>query len=646
MSYNPAELEQLIFQKKFDLVEQNIIEFICHNTDPKHFIKLADTTSLSLQEEANYEQLCTVSAGGYATLITRMFCEPSYQVSEKILDVFSDGKEVLELIFAMSAWKNTDPIIEKMGMLNLLKLQKFQYTNKRKRQLKALLSLYCTSSKHQLPWKRFFDIAPDIARKAYFSLITQNISVLDKDRCRGFNDLLAQAEHFPIINLKNEQDVQAIAAPFFACSYATGKKKYAFKKWVAEFLPLSIKHWLSEGTKEKLDEIAHYSTKKRPKMGVMLEAFARTHAMYRCYQAPLIALSQQYELVAFIREKKAINCDFSAFEKVEYIQDEWTIDETVNQVLAEKLDLVFYPSIGMDKWTIMLSSIRLASIQIMMGGHPTSSFSKSIDYFVLPGNSFTADEIQPFISEKAVVINNSDVNYHAATRHVDLTDEFIEENSQFLEGEDEIKIGVNGVMLKVSADTIEVCRKISQLSDKKITFVFFSTQAKFSLGYLSIKAQLEKYLPSFEFNAYAGYSDYLKVLSRCHFLLPTLPFGGSNSNIDAMVLKKPKLFLRGREQLYTRADQQEWQPVGLEQEFGADSIDELVSKALALINSEDKRRQLHQFMLEACSSEKIFPDPKQSKNSQVSVNDHFDAIISEVVSTQNASDQLMLKQQA
>ena len=86
--------------------------------------------------------------------------------------------------------------------------------------------------------------------------------------------------------------------------------------------------------------------------------------------------------------------------------------------------------------------------------------------------------------------------------------------------------------------------------------------------------------------------------------------------------------------------------MGLEQEFGADSIDELVSKALALINSEDKRRQLHQFMLEACSSEKIFPDPKQSKNSQVSVNDHFDAIISEVVSTQNASDQLMLKQQA
>ena len=51
-------------------------------------------------------------------------------------------------------------------------------------------------------------------------------------------------------------------------------------------------------------------------------------------------------------------------------------------ILNEKLDILFYPEIGLSLQLYYLSFIRLAKIQMTSWGHPETTSNSSIDYFL------------------------------------------------------------------------------------------------------------------------------------------------------------------------------------------------------------------------------------------------------------------------
>jgi predicted O-linked N-acetylglucosamine transferase (SPINDLY family) len=259
-------------------------------------------------------------------------------------------------------------------------------------------------------------------------------------------------------------------------------------------------------------------------------------------------------------------------------------------------------------WGVYLSQLRLAPLQMMLAGHPSSSFSPEIDYCLLFRWSTNIEQLQPFFSEKIIMgdIPTDRVGFH--TRHSGLTDSFLSEHNHFLVEDEEMIIGINGVMAKVTADIIDICKRIQQGTSKKLTFVFFSQHKSNQLAYLAAKKQISRELKNFELICFSDYISYMKTISQCHFLLPTLPFGGSNSNIDAMVLNKPKLFIRGTAQIYTVCDQWEWERVSLNNELGCNNEDDLVTKSLQLIDDNQYRKNIHELLVEKCSLEKIFPE--------------------------------------
>jgi len=74
-------------------------------------------------------------------------------------------------------------------------------------------------------------------------------------------------------------------------------------------------------------------------------------------------------------------------------------------ILAEPLDVLMYPEIGMDPMTAKLANLRLCPVQAMTWGHPETSGLPTIDYY-LSGAAFEPPNAQANYSEKLVTLPN------------------------------------------------------------------------------------------------------------------------------------------------------------------------------------------------------------------------------------------------
>ncbi|GAC20084.1 hypothetical protein [Paraglaciecola arctica] len=611
MSLNPSQISSHIKNKDFLIAEDAIIKFIQFNKDDKNTLILAKPVTENILQNVSdknkieneiVEQLCNE----YATVISELFCHPQYKPSHNIINWFLTCKYVIEWLFSASIWRNTDAIIEHLGLAKLDKFGQIKL-NTNMQKLTLLLALILLSSKFKLPWKLLFKANPAIALSSYIGLVTQPIPALSVETNKGFNHLLESAKDLPMLDLPVITDLGKLNYGFFNCSYATSPNKYEFKKWLTSLIRHNLHQWVDDTTKNNIANMSSLNLREKPKVAVMLELYSENHAMYRCFNTGFINLSEKYQLIAFIDEDDVEGADLSAFDRVVTFDGVYNINENSNLITNENPDIIFYTSIGMKFWGVYLSQLRLAPLQIMLAGHPSSSFSPEMDYCLLFRWSTNIEQLQPFFSEKIIMgdIPTDGVGFH--TIHSGLSDSFLSEHNHFLNSDEKITIGINGILTKVTADVIYICKKIQQGTSKKLTFLFFSGHKSNQLAYLAAKKQLSRELKHFELISFTDYISYMKTISQCHFLLPTLPFGGSNSNIDAMVLNKPKLFIRGTAQIYTVCDQWEWERLGLGNELGCNDENELISKSLQLIDDTQYRKHIHELLVEKCSLKKIFP---------------------------------------
>lgn len=609
MNLAPNQISQCIKSKNFIPAEQAIIDFIVYNATEGTTLNF--NSKNNSPEAQNYSQENTLYqyCDLYANLISELFCTSGYRPSTAIIGTFLGHKMVMDWLFSASMWKNTDALIDHLKLIQIDKFGRI-INNFNEKRTTLLLMLIGLGSKYKLPWKLMFQMTPAYALSAYVGLVTQPIPALSRESDAGFNFLLESAKDLPMFDLPIVEDLGKLNYGFFNCSYATSPDKYEFKKWLTSLIRHNLDQWLDKEVKYYISNLSSVfnSPNEIPRVAVMLELYSRNSAMYRCFNGVLSKLSTKYQLVAFIDEADVSKADLSIFDKVVTFNGVFDINENAKLVTSVKPDIVLYPSIGMKFWGIYLSQLRLAPLQIMTPGHPSSSFSPEIDSCLLFGCSTSVEELQPYFSEKLLMGDTTSQQARFHTKHSALTDDFIAENNHFLSDDCEIKVGINGVITKVTYNTIEVCKRLQQRSDKKIIFIFFSGHKSNQLAYLATKKQLSRDLKYFELVCFSDYLSYMKTIGECHFLLPTLPFGGSNSNIDAMVMNKPKLFIKGNEQIYTRCDQWEWERVGLSDELGCVSEDELINKALRLVDDKKYRKKIYDLVNENCQFDDIFSE--------------------------------------
>ena len=605
MNFNIPSIAQNIRTKNFHAAEQDILMFIEDTVVGDNGIAVQyKVDPLQPNSGPDKEALMYTFCNKFTSLITELFSAPGYKPSPRAVDTFLIYKMTIDWIFSASIWNSTDALIEHLG---LYKPDKYGRITFKEKQLTLLLMLIGLSSKIRLPWKDVFKAAPAMGLTSYIGLVTQPIPALTNDTNKGFNYLLESAKDLPMLNLPMIADLGKLSYCYFACSYATSADKYEFKKWLTSLIRYNLPHWLADDVKQYIAKMTPFEPKPKMKIAVMLESYSEIHAMFRSFNCSLIELARDYELVAFIEPPAQEDNALVVFSKVVNITDVNDVNANATLVMNESPDIIFYPSIGMRLWAVCLSQLRLAPKQVMMGGHPSSSFSPEIDACLIPGNTFTAEELQPYFSEKIIMTDIATKDMVLDTLHPDLTDEFIAKHNQFLvENGDEVIVAINGVITKVTYLIIDVCKQIEMKTSKKVTFVFFARNKANHLSYLSTKKQLGKLLKSFKLISFSNYLDYMKVISQAHILIPTLPFGGSNSNTDAIVLNKPKLFVKGSQHLYTRTDAIHWDKLDMMDSLGCDSTAELVEKTVSLVNNEQERKALYELMLKNRCFERMF----------------------------------------
>ena len=94
----------------------------------------------------------------------------------------------------------------------------------------------------------------------------------------------------------------------------------------------------------------------------------------------------------------------------------------------EKFNILFYPDIGMSIEMYYLSLIRLAKHQIMSWGHPETTGSVSIDFF-LCSKSLVKDETSKSYSEKLLLIDHLPMIYEVPKINQKINDVELSKNN-------------------------------------------------------------------------------------------------------------------------------------------------------------------------------------------------------------------------
>ena len=100
----------------------------------------------------------------------------------------------------------------------------------------------------------------------------------------------------------------------------------------------------------------------------------------------------------------------NARRSFDHFYDKRSFHEFCKAILADKLDVLIYPGLGMDQDTWQMAALRLAPIQCTSWGHPITSGLPSIDYF-LSSDLMEPPDAAEHYSEKLVRLPNLSIHY-------------------------------------------------------------------------------------------------------------------------------------------------------------------------------------------------------------------------------------------
>ena len=100
----------------------------------------------------------------------------------------------------------------------------------------------------------------------------------------------------------------------------------------------------------------------------------------------------------------------NARRSFDHFYDKRSFHEFCKAILADKLDVLIYPGLGMDQDTWQMAALRLAPIQCTSWGHPVTSGLPTIDYF-LSSDLMEPPDAAEHYSEKLVRLPNLSIHY-------------------------------------------------------------------------------------------------------------------------------------------------------------------------------------------------------------------------------------------
>ncbi|MDA9871190.1 hypothetical protein N9D35_05330 [Gammaproteobacteria bacterium] len=324
----------------------------------------------------------------------------------------------------------------------------------------------------------------------------------------------------------DKHSIPLIAKVWMYCSYADTPKKNVIKLALNGILR---RYMVGQNV---IPKVKDRTIRDRPTILVIHEYFTSKHAMFRCYAPMIRELQTDFDLIAMAQSNQI---DDSSSDMFSYIKtdnfDGMEISKIVDVVNKLKPDLIYYPSVGMRIWVIMLANLRLAPIQIASLGHPATTYSNEIDYIFAGQQEGNVEEIY--------------------TEKVLRTPFFLEHDSHpeqedYLGGERTVKhsesdglthIAINSKVMKLSSRLLAICKKLNEEFPGLLKFHIFP--GEIGIYDDGVSSKIKSILPNSIIYPAMNYVIFLGNLDRCNLALAAFPFGNTNSTVDVHLLGLP-----------------------------------------------------------------------------------------------------------
>jgi protein O-GlcNAc transferase len=201
-------------------------------------------------------------------------------------------------------------------------------------------------------------------------------------------------------------------------------------------------------------------------------------------------------------------------------------------ILDKKLDILFYPEIGLSLQLYFLSYIRLAKYQVTSWGHPETTGNDSIDYFI-SSKLIESENSDKNFSEKLICSESLPMFYYKPKVKNILNVEKINKMNLY---------SCPQTLFKLHPDFDQIIEGI-QKKDKNSIFYFIkdSNKALNNIIINRLKKNLKINIDRIHFLETMNWEEYTNHCGRASVLLDPLYFGAGNSFYESMFYGTPTI---------------------------------------------------------------------------------------------------------
>jgi len=305
---------------------------------------------------------------------------------------------------------------------------------------------------------------------------------------------------------------------------------------------------------------------------------------------------------AFNPDLDDISKQFAALGQFQRLAfNEGTVLQTIASMRNDSLDILLMPDVGMSPGSRVLSQFRIAPIQLSAWGHPVTTGSPNIDYY-LSSELMEPADAQDHYSEKLVRLPNLALYIKPSRYPVDDKLSFpLPENCILygcLQSLFKYLPQFDFVFTRIAARVPEACFLFIEGNPSSMTSIFRDRlRALFSGAGLDFERSV-RFLPRMTASQFGG------LLRKIDVNIDSIGWSGGNSTIasleaDCPLVALPTQFMRGRHSFAML------RMIGLD-ELIANSTDDLVDKLVRLGTDRDFRAAIVQKI--ARSKHRLYED--------------------------------------
>ena len=531
-TFSPRKLTELYVQRAFHELSSLFLDVL------KFF------------EEASYTTLdhpTQRAIDAFAIHFVHLFCQSDFAVPSQFVIPFIRYNQTISNLVYLSPLKTTDAYLE---------IVRYQKDN-----LLKILTLYSARNHCRFDLKSLFAVNRELASMWYTSFGGSfHGALVEKETCDHL------IEHYALdADVIHSSD--NIADVYYGSSYVDGVCDRHVKESINRYFYRSQK-----GCK--------INNRPNPKkIAVMSCLWWQGHSSYRIHAAHLETLKDDFELTLFHMPLAGRPPDTRWFKEVHDLKvKNGSLD--VEPLANNEFGLVYFPDIGMTKFSICLANLRIAPIQVGALGHSVSTFGGDIDYFISGADCEVPVNPERFYSERLVLLPgcgsvNEPPMYTPVGRKKSVS-EFV--------------LNCPWSAQKINYRLVEMMQDIVKRSKKPLCFrIFVGTSLSRHASFLPCERDLNRLLAParVEVLSKLHYQAYMALMEEGDLTVDAFHYGGCNTMADSLLIRNPMASFEG-ERWYNRIGPFMLRQAGVP-ELIATSAVEYVDLVTRLIHEDDFR---------------------------------------------------------